>query len=68
MLSRQETLDLARKHGYTGGDDPRSELEEEQLATALQHALEAKEGRRLTEWHGIRRGAQEIIEWVRASY
>ena len=65
MLSKQQALNLAREHGYAGADDPRIELEEAQLASALQGALEAKEGREFAEWRGIPRGAKEIIEWVR---
>ena len=67
MLSEQ-ALDLARRHGYRGPDDPRTDVEEAALATALWAGLEEREGRQLTEWHGIPRGAREIIVKVLTEY
>ena len=68
MLSKHQALELARRHGYVGQDDPRTDLEEAALATALWGALEEREGRQLIEWHGIPRGAREILGKVLEAY
>jgi hypothetical protein len=68
MLDKQQALELARRHGYLGRDDPGSEAEEIALADALWSALEEREGRRLMEWHNIPRGAREIVGHVLKEY
>ena len=68
MLNKNQALELARRHGYTGRDDPASEAEEVALADALWRALEERERRQLTEWYDMRRGAREIVGHVLRDY
>ena len=57
-------LKAARARGYGGPDRPVSDADREACASALWLAVEAKEGRRRSEYHGIKWGAVEIIEAV----